>query len=38
MNNTQCPVLMVDGHCEVFTYNPKTQTTDLTRSHINVNP
>jgi prepilin-type N-terminal cleavage/methylation domain-containing protein/prepilin-type processing-associated H-X9-DG protein len=38
IDNTQCNALFCDGHVESFTYNPKTQTTDLTRSHINVNP
>jgi prepilin-type N-terminal cleavage/methylation domain-containing protein/prepilin-type processing-associated H-X9-DG protein len=38
LNNTESPVLMVDGHVQVFTYNPKTWTTDLLRGNINVNP
>jgi len=37
-NNTQCNALCVDGHVDVYNYNPRTQMTDLTRSHINVNP
>jgi prepilin-type N-terminal cleavage/methylation domain-containing protein/prepilin-type processing-associated H-X9-DG protein len=36
--NTQCNALCVDGHVDVYNYNPRTQTTDLTRGHINVNP
>ena len=38
IGNTQCPVLMADGHVQVFTYNAKTQQTDLLRRNINVNP
>jgi prepilin-type N-terminal cleavage/methylation domain-containing protein len=38
MGNTQCNALCVDGHVDVFNYNPRTQTTDLTRGRINVNP
>ena len=38
MNNTQGPVLMVDGHVQVFNYNTRTYTTDLLRSNVNVNP
>jgi hypothetical protein len=37
-NNTQCNALCVDGHVDVYNYNPRTQITDLTRMHINVNP
>jgi prepilin-type N-terminal cleavage/methylation domain-containing protein/prepilin-type processing-associated H-X9-DG protein len=37
-NNTQCNALCVDGHVDVYNYNPRTNTTDLTRMHINVNP
>lgn len=36
--NTQANCLMVDGHVDTYNYNPHTQTTDLLRSHINVNP
>jgi prepilin-type N-terminal cleavage/methylation domain-containing protein/prepilin-type processing-associated H-X9-DG protein len=38
MNNTQSPILMVDGHVQVFTYNSRTQVTDLLRRNIDVNP
>jgi prepilin-type N-terminal cleavage/methylation domain-containing protein/prepilin-type processing-associated H-X9-DG protein len=38
ISDTQCPVLMVDGHVAVFNFNPKTQETDLLRGNINVNP
>jgi len=38
MGNTECPVLMVDGHVQVFNYNAQTQQTDLLRRNINVNP
>ncbi|MGA2440967.1 MAG: DUF1559 domain-containing protein [Tepidisphaeraceae bacterium] len=38
IGNTQCPVLMVDGHVQVFTYDANTQQTDLLRGNINVNP
>jgi prepilin-type N-terminal cleavage/methylation domain-containing protein/prepilin-type processing-associated H-X9-DG protein len=37
-NNTQCNVLMADGHVQVFNYKASTQTTDLLRGNINVNP
>ncbi|HEX4053770.1 MAG TPA: DUF1559 domain-containing protein [Tepidisphaeraceae bacterium] len=36
--NTQANALMVDGHVEIFNYNPATKTTDLLRKNINVNP
>jgi prepilin-type processing-associated H-X9-DG protein len=36
--NTAGSVLMVDGHVQVFHYNPHTFQTDLQRSNINVNP
>jgi prepilin-type processing-associated H-X9-DG protein/prepilin-type N-terminal cleavage/methylation domain-containing protein len=35
--NTQANCLMADGHVEVFTYNPRTQTTDFLRKNIDVN-
>jgi prepilin-type N-terminal cleavage/methylation domain-containing protein/prepilin-type processing-associated H-X9-DG protein len=38
LGNTQGPVLMVDGHVQVFNYNPRTWMTDMLRSNINVNP
>jgi prepilin-type processing-associated H-X9-DG protein len=38
LQNTKCNVLMADGHVESFTYNIKTQETDLLRKNINVNP
>ncbi|MGA2440969.1 MAG: DUF1559 domain-containing protein [Tepidisphaeraceae bacterium] len=38
IGNTQGPVLMVDGHVQVFNYNSKTQQTDLLRGNIDVNP
>lgn len=38
MTNTKLNALFADGHCDSFNYNPNTQTTDLIRSHINVNP
>jgi prepilin-type N-terminal cleavage/methylation domain-containing protein/prepilin-type processing-associated H-X9-DG protein len=37
-NNTQANCLCVDGHVDTYNYNPRTQSTDLTRGHINVNP
>jgi prepilin-type processing-associated H-X9-DG protein/prepilin-type N-terminal cleavage/methylation domain-containing protein len=36
--NTQANVLMLDGHVQTFTYNKTTQSTDLLRGNINVNP
>lgn len=36
--NTQANALMLDGHVQAFTYNKTTQTTDLLRGNINVNP
>ncbi|MGD0769480.1 MAG: prepilin-type N-terminal cleavage/methylation domain-containing protein [Tepidisphaeraceae bacterium] len=36
--NTQANALMLDGHVQSFTYNPNTQTTDLLRGNIDVNP
>jgi prepilin-type processing-associated H-X9-DG protein len=36
--NSQANALMVDGHVENYTYNPKSQTTDLLKKNINVNP
>jgi prepilin-type processing-associated H-X9-DG protein/prepilin-type N-terminal cleavage/methylation domain-containing protein len=36
--NTQANVLMLDGHVQTFTYNKVTQSTDLLRGNINVNP
>jgi prepilin-type N-terminal cleavage/methylation domain-containing protein len=38
MGNTQANCLCVDGHVDVYNYNPRTHSTDLTRLHINVNP
>jgi prepilin-type N-terminal cleavage/methylation domain-containing protein len=38
MYNTESPILMVDGHVQVFTYKASTNTTDLLRRNINVNP
>ena len=38
MGDTQCNVLMVDGHVQVFNYKSRTKATDLLRSNINVNP
>jgi prepilin-type N-terminal cleavage/methylation domain-containing protein/prepilin-type processing-associated H-X9-DG protein len=38
MNNTQSPILMVDGHVQVFNYKANTNTTDLHESNICVNP
>jgi prepilin-type N-terminal cleavage/methylation domain-containing protein/prepilin-type processing-associated H-X9-DG protein len=38
LNNTQSPVLMVDGHVQVFNYKASSFSTDLLRSNINVNP
>jgi prepilin-type N-terminal cleavage/methylation domain-containing protein len=38
MGNSQANCLCVDGHVDVYNYNPRTQSTDLTRGHINVNP
>ncbi|HEX4055798.1 MAG TPA: type II secretion system protein [Tepidisphaeraceae bacterium] len=36
--NTQANALMADGHVETYTYNPKTQSTDMLRKNIDVNP
>jgi prepilin-type N-terminal cleavage/methylation domain-containing protein/prepilin-type processing-associated H-X9-DG protein len=36
--NTQANCLCVDGHVDVYNYNARTHSTDLTRNHINVNP
>jgi len=38
MGNTQLNALMVDGHVQSFTYNPRSRQTDMLRSNINVNP
>jgi prepilin-type processing-associated H-X9-DG protein len=38
IGNTQCNVLMCDGHVQVFNYNARTDTTDMLRKNINVNP
>ena len=43
VNNTVCNALMVDGHVQSFTYNPRLKPTDpkvtsLLRRNINVNP
>ncbi len=38
MANTQANCLCCDGHVDVYNYNASTQTTDLTRGHVNVNP
>jgi prepilin-type processing-associated H-X9-DG protein/prepilin-type N-terminal cleavage/methylation domain-containing protein len=38
MGDTQCNVLMVDGHVQVFNYTARTKQTDLLRGNINVNP
>ncbi|MGD0462797.1 MAG: DUF1559 domain-containing protein [Tepidisphaeraceae bacterium] len=36
--NTQANALCCDGHVDTYNYNPRTHSTDLTRSHVNVNP
>jgi prepilin-type N-terminal cleavage/methylation domain-containing protein/prepilin-type processing-associated H-X9-DG protein len=36
--NTQANALMLDGHVQTFTYNKTSQSTDLLRGNINVNP
>jgi prepilin-type processing-associated H-X9-DG protein/prepilin-type N-terminal cleavage/methylation domain-containing protein len=36
--NTQCNALMLDGHVQTFTLNPKTLVTDLLRGNIDINP
>lgn len=37
-SNTQGNALMMDGHVQVFYYNAKNQTTDMTEENINVPP
>jgi prepilin-type processing-associated H-X9-DG protein len=37
-HDTQANALMVDGHVETFNYKKSTQTTDMLRKNINVNP
>jgi prepilin-type N-terminal cleavage/methylation domain-containing protein/prepilin-type processing-associated H-X9-DG protein len=38
MGDTKANALMVDGHVETFTYNPKTHQSDLLDKNIFVNP
>jgi len=37
-SNNQANALMMDGHVQTFNYNANSQTTDLTRGNVNVNP